>query len=254
MTIACQNVDVVAVGSISFTSTPSGAAIYIDNVLQIGTTPGTISDIAVGSHSIKLTLSGYEDYTDPAVTVTDGGTTSITITFAGSVYMTSTPSGAEIFLAPSPDAPIDQLATTPQTFAGMTAASSGATTTWNYKLTLAGHSDKTGSFLATAGTTTTAPLVTWTPASITATGMVVTPSASPCIEGLCTIHVDVTWANNGETDGIFTPNITIDTIPVSPEPYPSQALAAGATVTKGFDITDKLANTYVICPSPNAPA
>ncbi len=322
MTISCQDVVVVAVGSISFTSTPSGAAIYIDNILQTGaTTPSTISSIAVGSHSIKLTLSGYQDYTEPIIVVTSGGTTPVSATFAGSAYITSTPSVAEIFLAPSPGIPTDQLLTTPQTFTNMTAASSGATTLWNYKLTLSGYQDKVGNFLATAGTTTNVPLtfaasasfsstpsgamifvdnvdtglttpntvtgviagtrnykltkvgyanktgtflatdgtttvvplVTWTPASITATNMVITPSASPCIEGTCTIHVDVTWINNGETDGVFTPNITIDAVPMSPGPYPSQSLAAGTSTTKGFDIVNKVAGTYIICPSPNAP-
>jgi len=49
------------VGSIDFSSTPSGASIYIDSVYK-GTTPASIDDIDVGSHKVVLKKSGYENY------------------------------------------------------------------------------------------------------------------------------------------------------------------------------------------------
>jgi hypothetical protein len=49
------------VGSIDFSSSPSGAAIYIDNIAN-GTTPNTVDDLLVGSYKVVLKKSGYEDW------------------------------------------------------------------------------------------------------------------------------------------------------------------------------------------------
>ncbi len=90
-----------------------------------------------------------------------------------------------------------------------------------------------------------------TPANITATLMTVTPSESPCRTGICTVTADVTWTNTGGTSGTFVPNITIDTITIDPPPYLSQALGAGASVTKSFILSGLTAGTHSICPYPN---
>jgi len=50
-----------AEGSIEISSSPSGAAIYIDNIAN-GTTPNTVDDILVGSYKIVLKKSGYDDW------------------------------------------------------------------------------------------------------------------------------------------------------------------------------------------------
>ncbi|GAG58981.1 unnamed protein product, partial [marine sediment metagenome] len=47
--------------SISITSSPSGAQILVDDVSQGVTTPSTISAPS-GAHTVKLTLSGYNDW------------------------------------------------------------------------------------------------------------------------------------------------------------------------------------------------
>lgn len=49
------------VGSIDFSSSPSGATIYIDNIAN-GTTPHTVDDLIVGSYKVVLKKSGYEDW------------------------------------------------------------------------------------------------------------------------------------------------------------------------------------------------
>jgi len=90
-----------------------------------------------------------------------------------------------------------------------------------------------------------------TPANITATSLAITPSETPCIEGSCTVTVDVIWTNNGGTSGTFLPNITIDTVPISPDPYPSQELAPSANVTKTFIVSGLTTGTHNICPNPN---
>ncbi|HOP67296.1 MAG TPA: PEGA domain-containing protein [Methanoregulaceae archaeon] len=48
-------------GSLSVTSNPSGAQVYIDNLFR-GYTPSTYADLATGMHTLTLKLSGYEDY------------------------------------------------------------------------------------------------------------------------------------------------------------------------------------------------
>lgn len=249
MTISCGSVDILAVGSISFSSTPAGARIWLAPtgqtlVDQTIDTNNTITGLVVGSYDIKLVLATYQDWTD-TVTVTDGGTTTVNATLTlstGSASFTSTPSGAEIFIDT-----VDQSLTTPQTISGLTPGSH------SYKLTKAGYVDATGSFSITGGDTTPVSATLYTVANITATSITATPTESPCIEGSCTVNVSVTWTNTGETSGNFTPNITIDTIPIDPPPFSEQALAGGANVTKEFAVSGLTADgsPHIICPSPN---
>jgi|GEM_PF-2747124 hypothetical protein len=77
-------------GSISVTSTPPGAQIWIDDNLQ-SITPYTFDGIAVGTHSVRVHLDGYYDFlygdwsglpffidnTQKNVEVTSGQTTSV---------------------------------------------------------------------------------------------------------------------------------------------------------------------------------
>ncbi|MHC1596387.1 MAG: PEGA domain-containing protein, partial [Candidatus Syntropharchaeales archaeon] len=86
-------------GYIYVRSDPSGAYIYLDGVYA-GTAPATISDASPGSHTIKLTKSGYADYTT-TVYVLAGATESIDATLTqetGSISISSAPSGADIYL------------------------------------------------------------------------------------------------------------------------------------------------------------
>lgn len=50
------------VGHLSVTSAPSEAEVYLDDN-HVGTTPLTLSNVSVGSHSVKLSKGGYEDWT-----------------------------------------------------------------------------------------------------------------------------------------------------------------------------------------------
>jgi hypothetical protein len=88
-----------ATGSISVKSTPSKATIVLDGTTK-GTTPANLNGISVGSHTLVLKKSGYNDYST-TVTVSSGNTTSISaslITTPGSISVRSTPSGASIVL------------------------------------------------------------------------------------------------------------------------------------------------------------
>jgi len=89
-----------ATGSISVTSTPSGASISLDGVPVNQITPYTIPNAEPGHHTLKLTLAGYQDWTD-TVSVTAGKTVKVSATLtsiSGSATITSTPSGAAIYV------------------------------------------------------------------------------------------------------------------------------------------------------------
>jgi len=90
-------------GSIKVSSVPSGANIYLDDTYA-GTTPYTITGVSIGSHAVKLTLSGYGDVIQ-TVPVYYGLTTSVFVTLpvtlpspTGSINVISIPSGANIYL------------------------------------------------------------------------------------------------------------------------------------------------------------
>lgn len=63
---------VPATGSLSVTTDPAGAQIFIDEVLR-GTSPSTISDLPTGSHTIRFEKDGYRSLSMPVVV--NGGTT-----------------------------------------------------------------------------------------------------------------------------------------------------------------------------------
>ena len=90
------------------------------------------------------------------------------------------------------------------------------------------------------------------PANITAMTITATPNV-PCLEGICTVNVSVTWQNNGDVAGGFTPNISIDGTPVSPAIYTSESVGAGLTTTHTFVVSGltKAGSPHAICPIPN---
>ncbi|MCE5299028.1 MAG: PEGA domain-containing protein [Methanoregulaceae archaeon] len=113
-------------GTLSVTSTPSGAAVYLDGMLK-GTTPISITGVSSGVHQLKVTRQGYEDYST-GVTIPTGQTATVPVTLkvqsstttvpttvptlipttvptqvpsgtgTGTLSVTSTPSGAMVYL------------------------------------------------------------------------------------------------------------------------------------------------------------
>lgn len=67
-------------GTIYATSSPSGANLYIDNVLK-GITPKTVAGITAGNHSITFKKTGYKDYTTTR-NVIQGRTINVTATLS----------------------------------------------------------------------------------------------------------------------------------------------------------------------------
>jgi hypothetical protein len=73
-------------GSLSITTTPAGALVYVDGAMM-GVTPTTIPMLAEGQHSVTLMMDGYQDL---KITITiNAGTTSEYIT--GLAKTTKTP-------------------------------------------------------------------------------------------------------------------------------------------------------------------
>jgi len=66
-------------GTLNISSTPSGAALFVDGT-NIGTTPGAIP-LQVGLHSYRLSLAGYHDYI-ASVNITGGHTITINATLS----------------------------------------------------------------------------------------------------------------------------------------------------------------------------
>ncbi len=138
-------------GDIAVSSSPTSAAIYLDGVYR-GTTasgnPIDITGIAPGTHTITLKLSGYSDYVT-GIQVNAGRTTTVSATLApvgsrstGSVSITSSPSGADIYLDNQ------YLGITPLTQSGVAPGSH------QVRLALTGYQDWSNQIQVTAGQNT----------------------------------------------------------------------------------------------------
>ncbi|KAF1078195.1 PEGA domain-containing protein [Methanogenium sp. MK-MG] len=119
-------------GSLSVSSSPSGAAVYVDNVYY-GTTPQTVTGLTPGNHLVQLTHTGYEPWSQTAG-VTAGQTNTVTAVLVqkqelGTLSVSSNPSGAAIYL--------DSVyyGTTPKTISGLQAG------LHDLELTKAGYED-----------------------------------------------------------------------------------------------------------------
>jgi hypothetical protein len=106
-------------GSLFITSTPSGAAVFIDSNAE-GVTPATLTAIAPGAHTVLLKKNGYPDYTTSTAVVAGQVTTinadlakgpqaaatnapAVIVTTAsipgeGSLSVSTTPQGAQVFV------------------------------------------------------------------------------------------------------------------------------------------------------------
>jgi len=91
------------IGSLSVTSLPVGASLYVDTIYE-GLTNQVVGNLAVGPHTVTLKKSGYKDYTQTA-TVNNAQTTSLSVTLSplvspttGDLDVSSTPYGASVYL------------------------------------------------------------------------------------------------------------------------------------------------------------
>ncbi len=99
-------------GSVSIGSAPAGASVFIDSAYQGITNPSgslTLNNVLSGNHVIKVTASGYNDWIETVyvkpnantyvpVVMTRIGPNPTPVPASGAISITSTPSGAEIFI------------------------------------------------------------------------------------------------------------------------------------------------------------
>ena len=76
---------VSAVGNISVTSSPVGASVYLDGISTGLVTPTIVENVASGSHTILLKFTGYQDFSQANLQVTDNSTSTVSATLTSLV-------------------------------------------------------------------------------------------------------------------------------------------------------------------------
>ena len=91
----------VTTGDLTIVSTPPGATVKLDGRKLTGVTPYTEKGVPVGKHTLLVSAAGYLAVTRP-VDITSGAATTATFPLVavsqGTVKVTSTPPGADIFV------------------------------------------------------------------------------------------------------------------------------------------------------------
>jgi len=93
---------VTTTGILDVSSSPSGAAVYVDGNYR-GVTSTTVGNLYPGQHSVKLTKAGYQDWTGTA-SIASGATTYLSPTLVtnpqpqyATVSISSNPAGANVY-------------------------------------------------------------------------------------------------------------------------------------------------------------
>ena len=167
----------------------------------------------------------------------------------GSIRITSTPSGAGIYIALHGQTPAWTNVYTPDP---VTNLSPGF---YDIRLTRSGYTDWTfANAQIMINTETQISATMLTVASIGTLSMIISPpSESPCRAGICTVDVSVTWKNTGGSSGLSDLSITVSggTPTITPSTYSSVSFAANEEVTHTFTVSNMIAGTHSICPNPN---
>lgn len=109
---------VVAPGSLSISTTPKGAGVYVDGISQ-GKTDRIVGNLAPGPHLVTVELAGFTTWSE-MVTVKSGTLTPVTATLVsevnpttGDLRVSSIPSGSAVYVngnfvgTTPPDSPLD---------------------------------------------------------------------------------------------------------------------------------------------------
>ncbi len=130
----CQTLTVQQIRA-HFTSIPSGATVYVDDIIQADITPLTVIGLTAGTHTYRMTHPdcGGNEITGNFTAVI-GEIIGISETFETKVHITSSPSGARIWIDD-----VDKGVNTPRTIV----VTPGHHT---YRLTKTGYTDFIGEF------------------------------------------------------------------------------------------------------------
>ena len=160
-------------GSVSITSSPSGAYVYMDGVYK-GRTPLTLDSVAAAPHNIELDLAGYYDW-KTTVTVSAGVTryvnaqmSSIPSETTGRIDVVSSPAGADVYL--------DGVHQGKTRSSGVFTVSNVRVGTHTMKVSMAGYHDYTTSVEVRAATTSYVNAVLQ-PAPVSAAGSIAVTSS-----------------------------------------------------------------------------
>ncbi|MCX6698764.1 MAG: PEGA domain-containing protein [Methanomicrobiales archaeon] len=180
-------------GNIYVSSSPQGATAVLDNGQDSLVTPGTFYNVAPGWHNVRVTMPGYQAYSDSNVQVTNGGTTNVFANLvrtvqSGSLSISSIPKGAGLY--------VDNIyqGETNQIVGGLAVGSHTVT------LKLAGYQTFTTTYGVNSGQTTYAS-VTLVPVQNPSTGdLLVTSSPSGAAVYLNGNYQGVTTTSGGPLD------------------------------------------------------
>lgn len=161
-------------GSITVTSSPSGATAVLDGA-QSMVTPCTFHNVVPGTHTIQVTKSGYQAWST-TTTVEAGRNTQVFASLTpatqapGSIYVTSVPAGAGVYVDGTYYGPSPQLA-------------SGLSPGYHQvRISLSGFQDWVGNVMVRSGETTRISQtlsVTPTPSPVPGTGSLSVQSSPP---------------------------------------------------------------------------
>ncbi|NQE53360.1 hypothetical protein C5S29_07185 [ANME-1 cluster archaeon GoMg3.2] len=201
-------------GSISVSSSPSGATIHLDGFVgQSVTTPYTFANLLIGTHALVLTLDGYEIWS-ANVHVTAGESSPVPaimtpIPTTGSISVSSTPSGVTLVL----DGLVDQSVTTPYTFANLSIG------THTLELSLDGYEGWSTNVQVSAG-------------GISPVHAIMTPIPTPPpTKGA----IFVNSSPSGATIGLDTPDGSFDGPPVTTPHTFTEISPGSSTITLALD-------------------
>lgn len=256
---------------VTFISTPPGARIYINGVewwpgavtaADGATFRGVPPTLAPTVHTYEMRLTGYRSATGtleliegvPAIITGDLSPLGIISTnIVPYKTICAAPCDVSIDVTWTNDAPtgmdfipsitIDDEPISPAQYTTETLATGASITR-----TFLSSGLTAGSYMICAdpnGGTACVLIAVLTPEDIVAT--VITPSVTTCIAP-CDITVDITWTNNGQTAGTFTPTMTVNGTPTALTP---ETLDPGQSITRTFPLTGLTAGTYSICADPN---
>jgi len=180
-------------GNIYVGSSPQGATAILDNGQDSLITPGTFYNVAPGWHNVRVTMPGYQTYSDSNIQVTNGGTTNVFANLvrtvqSGSLSISSIPKGAGLY--------VDNIyqGETNQIVGGLAVGSHTVT------LKLAGYQTFTNTYGVNSGQTTYAS-VTLVPVQNPSTGdLLVTSSPSGAAVYLNGNYQGVTTSSGGPLD------------------------------------------------------
>jgi len=219
-------------GTLSVSSSPTGASVAISGITGTFTTPFT-KDLDPGTYTLTITKSGYVDVTD-TITITTGVTTTKSYTLVlekGTLSVSTSPTGASVKVGP-------ETKTAPCTF-------SLTPGTHTVTITRTGYVTRTDSVTISAGVTTTKSY------TLVLEKGTLSVSTSPTGAGVSISGVTGTFTTPFSTNllpGTYTLTITKSGYVTQ---TPSVTITADVTTTKSYTLVAAKVKVTITVNAPN---